>query len=93
MNQLILRAINESRLISFSYKGSNRLVEPHTYGQRSDGLDALCAWQLSGGSGSDFRLFFANEMSALKVEDQTFRSPRQNYRRSDSRFVHIYAEL
>jgi hypothetical protein len=93
MNHLIKQAIIERRLLSFSYKGSHRLVEPHTYGQRPDGRDALCAWQRTGGSGSDFRLFFVGEASNLAVEKEIFASPREDYQRGDSRFLHIYAEL
>lgn len=93
MDDLIIQAITERRILSFSYKGTTRQVEPHTYGNRHDGRDALCAWQVTGGSGTDFRLFFVGEMSALSIERETFEASREDYQRGDSRFSHIYAEI
>lgn len=93
MNQTIYKAISEFRLLSFWYKGSRRLVEPHTYGERQRGGEGLCAWQLSGGSGEDFRLFALEEMSQIECSSEHFSGPRPGYRRGDGQFSMIYAEL
>ena len=50
MNVMISQAIADGRVLSFSYKGELRTVEPHTYGRKSDGRDSLCGWQTDGGS-------------------------------------------
>lgn len=93
MNEMIVKAIHQRKLLTFHYKGKERCVEPHTYGLRSDGREALCAWQREGGSGSDYRLFFTEEMLSISIEDEAFLGPRENYRQGDSRFGYIYAEL
>ena len=93
MNAEIIKAIIEVRPLTFLYKGKVREVEPHTYGQLENGHVALCAWQTSGGSGHDFRLYLTREISALSVLDETFSGPRPGYHRKDSRFVRIVAEL
>lgn len=93
MNQPIYKAITELCLLSFWYKGSRRLVEPHTYGERQRGGGGLCAWQLYGGSGEDFRLFALEEMSQIECSGERFSGPRPGYRRGDQQFSVIYAEL
>ena len=93
MNMLISKAIAERRLIRFGYKGAVRTVEPHTYGRQTNGADALCGWQLSGGSGQEFRLFRCDEIEMLHLMDGNFHDARPGYRRGDSRFVVTYAAL
>lgn len=92
MNLSIIKAVEERVLLRFRYKGSMREAEPHTYGQRPDGTEAVCAWQVSGGSGEDFRLFFERDMSEVST-GSPFGQPRQGYRRGDARFTRVYAEL
>lgn len=93
MHELIRKAVGESKLIRFGYKGAVRTVEPHSYGRHANGTDALCAWQLSGGSGQEFRLFRTDEIEMLQLLDEHFDGPRPGYRRGDSRFVVMHAEL
>ncbi len=48
MNLVLVRAIQEKRLIEFIYKsGAVRIAEPHDYGIL-DGVERLLAFQLSG---------------------------------------------
>lgn len=89
----IIEAIEEKRLLTFSYKGSLRSVEPHTLGVDTKGHETLCAWQLSGGSGVGFRDFHAAEMSNVQVSELEFSGPRQGYKRGDSSMSRIYAQL
>jgi len=93
MNALIRKAVEEQRLIRFGYKGAVRTVEPHSYGRQGNGSDALCAWQVAGGSGQEFRLFRTDEMEMLQLLDENFDGPRPGYRRGDSRFAMMHAEL
>jgi len=92
MNDLICKAIQDRLLIGFTYKGTLRWVEPHTYGVKKKGGNGLCAWQLVGGSGEAFRLFLEQEMQSLQLGEQ-FVSERDGYVRGDPQFLHIYAEL
>ena len=93
MNTLIRKAIGELKLVHFSYRGAVRTVEPHAYGRQANGADALCAWQLSGGSGREFRLFRTDEITMLSLLHEGFDGPRAGYRRGDPRFVVMFAEL
>lgn len=93
MHELISKAIEELKLIRFGYKGALRTVEPHSYGRQANGTDALCAWQLSGGSGQEFRLFRTGDVEMLQLLDENFDGPRPGYRRGDRRFVVMHAEL
>lgn len=43
MHELIRKAIGESKLTRFGYKGVVRTVKPHSYGRQANGADALCA--------------------------------------------------
>jgi len=80
MNMLISKAIPERRLIRFGYKGSARVVEPHTYGPQANGAEALRAWQLSGGSAEQFRLFRCDEIESVQLMDDIFSAPSPGYR-------------
>ena len=93
MNANISQAIAEQRLLICSYKGEARTVEAHTYGRMKDGRDALCGWQTASVSGYDFRLYFIDDMSEIALESDTFADPRSGYKRGESRFSYIYAEL
>jgi len=93
MNTLICKAIEERRILQFSYKGSMRAAEPHAFGRQKNGTDAFCAWQLSGGSAEDFRLFHLYEVSDLRLLDEQFEGPRAGYRRGDARFVVMHSQL
>ncbi len=92
MNDLICKAINNRLLLGFSYKGSRRWVEPHTYGVKNNGGNGLCAWQIMGGSGQAFRLFLEAEMLSLEL-GVPFKAERDGYIRGDPQFVQIFAEL
>lgn len=92
MNETIRKAINEALTLRFHYKGSQRCVEPHTYGLQHNDRESLCAWQFIGGSGEDFRLFFPDEMINIAI-GPAFDGPRPQYHKGDQRFRFIYAEL
>lgn len=92
MNATICKAISDHAQLVFSYKGVQRWVEPHAYGLQSNGKEALCAWQIAGGSGDGFRLFLVDDMIGLSIAD-LFEEPREGYRRGDQRFQPIFAEL
>ncbi len=79
MNQTIINAIQERLLLTFNYKGKTRVVEPHTYGVQHNGNESLSAWQLSGGSGEDFRLYILSDMTAIVPQGEPFEDERPAY--------------
>ena len=93
----IATAIQGRNLLSFTYDGYRRTVEPHTYGMDTKGHMALRAYQVSGGSESreyvGWKLFHVNEMLSVSVQPQTFSSPRADYKRGDKVFSSIRAQL
>lgn len=95
--QQITSAIRARQLLSFNYDGFARTVEPHTYGIDKKGQNALRAYQVSGGSESGeyvgWKLFHVSQICGLSVLQQTFSSPRPKYKKGDTAFVTIQAEL
>ena len=93
----ITSAIQNMNLLSFVYDGFQRTVEPHTYGIDTKGHKAIRAYQVSGGSESGesvgWKIFHVSEMHGLSVLPQQFSAPRPKYKRGDTAFSTIYAQL
>ena len=93
----ICEAISDLHLISFTYDGYYRVVEPHTYGVDTKGQPALRAYQVQGdgksGPLSDWRLFRRDKMHGVTVLQKTFAGPRDGYRKGDPFFSTILCEL
>lgn len=93
----IASAIQNLQLLSFTYDGYSRVVEPHTFGIDKKGHAALRAYQLRGGSESGeyvgWKLFHVNEMRGIAVLSEHFAGARPKYKRGDSAFSTIHTEL
>ena len=93
----ISEAIRTQHLLTFSYDGYQRTVEPHTYGIDRKGREALLAYQVSGGSESGervgWKIFHERDMSGLAVLPQPFRGSRPGYKREDKAFARIKAQI
>lgn len=93
----IAEAIRTQHLVTFSYDGYRRTVEPHTYGIDRKGHRALRAYQVSGGSESGehvgWKIFHERDMYGLAVLPQPFQGPRPGYKREDQVFARIEAQL
>lgn len=93
----IASAIRYRQSLSFCYGGYVRIVEPHTYGIDRKGHYAVRAYQVRGGSESGeyvgWKLFHVSEMHQLTVLAEHFSGARPKYRRGDSAFSTINAEL
>ena len=90
-------AIRNRQLISFTYDGFQRTVEPHTLGIDRKGHAALRAFQVAGGSHSGeyvgWKIFHVDDLRSLAIQSQHFSGTRQGYRRGDPAFQVIHAEL
>lgn len=97
MNKTICQAIQEMKLLEFTFHGHRRVVEPHTHGIDRKGRESLSAYQVSGTSGSggvpDWRLFRTSEISFLTLSQQKFSNRRSGYKKGDSRMSRIFCEL
>lgn len=89
-------AIRNRQLLSFTYDGFARVVEPHTNGIDNKGHKALRAFQVQGGSESGeyvgWKLFHVSEMHQITVLSKNFSGPRPKYHRGDKAFSSITAD-
>lgn len=94
---LIASAITNRQLLTFTYDGFARTVEPHAYGLDRKGHPALLAYQVSGGSRSGhpvgWKLFHRDGMQSLSVLPETFSGPRAGYNCPNPLFISIRAKL
>jgi predicted DNA-binding transcriptional regulator YafY len=92
MQNEICHAITGRQVISFSYKGDERTVEPHMVAFSKTGKLVLSAWFLHGGSeskeGPGWRTYTLDEISRLTVSDKTFGGPRPDYQADGGRSFH-----
>ena len=97
LNQNIISAIEQKRLLQLQYKSYNRIVEPHAYGVDDNGIAKLRCYQTSGGSKSsspsDWKLLNVSDILAMQVMDQVFRGHRADYKINDSVIVRMFAQL
>lgn len=91
-NNTICQAIDSKHLLSFTYDGTPRLVEPHAHGEDHDGDTSLRAFQVRG-TGTGWRMFHIDKMIGLLVSQQSFSGPRPDYKRNDKDLAAIYCQL
>ncbi|CAM3133285.1 WYL domain-containing protein [Rariglobus hedericola] len=81
---VLTQALRARSVVTFTYKGQERTVEPHALGKATDDKPALLAWQTSGGSNTEpppgWRVFLVAEIAGLKMTAQKFEKPRADYR-------------
>lgn len=75
MESLIIAAIKEKKVVSFTYSGHTRIVEPHVYGI-NEGARQLLGYQIGGSSSSgtipEWRHFRISAMLNLQILDEFF---------------------
>ena len=93
---MIIDAINEKQVLSFSYDGFQRTVEPHAVGTSRSGNDILRCFQTAGGhvtSGHEWDICLLSKISGLRMTGDVFATARPDYKKGDKGMSHIYAEL
>lgn len=97
VNNELVGAIREKRLIEFAYKGGRpRVVEPHDYGIQG-GIERLLGFQISGQSASGashgWKQFDVNHIGQLHVLERRFAGSRadsaQHHRTWDTLFARV----
>jgi hypothetical protein len=74
VDQLLRQAIAGKHLVRFSYKGSERIAEPHDYGIQNSNVRLLC-WQVGGKSNArlpGWRLVDVDGIEKFEVLERTF---------------------
>lgn len=81
MESQIVAAIKEKKVLSFTYKGHVRVVEPHVYGIH-EGARQLLGYQIRGSSSSgtipEWRRFSISAMRNLQILNELFPGRRPN---------------
>lgn len=96
LNQII-EAIENRKLLEFTYDGYFRIVEPHTVGISRTGKETLAAFQIDGdsnrGSVPCWGQFSVSKIENLQILDEIFTRTRPGYTRGDSRMDEIFSKL
>ncbi len=75
MEHQIIAAIKAKKVLSFSYRGLPRVVEPHVYGFQ-DGIAEFLGYQIRGSSSTgrlpNWRRFKLVSIQNLKILDEGF---------------------
>ena len=92
--KLIIKAIKNRNVLSFNYKGFNRIVEPFTLGIYSSNFKkTLSAFRIGGVTKSynlpNWRVYSLDEISELKLEESKAENHREGYNKYDSRMYSI----
>ena len=97
MHELLLRAIRERRLLTFTYHDTLRVVEAHRYGEAVNGHRLVSAWLRPGHSQSaphgGWRSFLVDEIEDLQLLDETFAGTRAGYNPDDRSLATVFAEI
>ena len=97
MNDDLVRAIDDKRLVEFVYKtGRTRIVEPHDYGIRR-GAEALLGFQIGAesqsGAPDGWRRFDVDQIRHLRVLERrfagTWADSAQHHRIWDTLFARV----
>jgi predicted DNA-binding transcriptional regulator YafY len=94
MNDTLLQAIFNKQRLVVTYNGTERLVEPHTYGLDKNGSGKLRVHQISESEEhGGWRLFSEELITDVRIADEQFSEPRSGYSKDDRHIETIYAQL
>jgi len=96
VRKLIINAIKNRQILSFSYGGYAKVVEPHAVGISGTGKVILRCYQTQGGhvtSGHDWDLCETSKISNLALTGKNFVNVRPGYKKGNKGMSRIYAEL
>ena len=92
-SDIICEAIEQRRLLSFTYKGEARIIEPYILGLDDAGTLTLSAVQVSGGSGRGFRTFPLEGVSSLAATSRHFSRNHPDYNPRDRFFASVICQI
>src|SRR4051812_19928622 len=95
IDQLLRVAIAQTRLLQLRYRGRDRIVEPHDYGEHN-GIIKVLTYQVGGSSSGllpNWRWMDVEQISEARLLDQTFPGGRPaasgKHHRWDNLFVRV----
>jgi hypothetical protein len=93
--EMVVRATLEHRMLSFTYHGHGRAVEPHLVGTHEAGEPLLVAYQTGGESRAGdlpgWRTFITGEITRVEIMDQVFPGPRPDFDLAAHKMIEIFA--
>ena len=99
LDELLRKAISETRMLRLRYRGRERIVEPHDYG-RHNGVIKLLTYQVGGSSSQpipNWRWVETELVSDVRVLDQTFSGgrpgPSGKHNKWDELFIRVKPAL
>jgi len=95
LDRLLRKAIEEKRLLRFSYKGQERIAEPHDYGIQK-GIVRLFCYQLGGKSQSripGWRLVDVSGMEAWELLEKQFQGNRETATGKHHQWDEVFARV
>jgi hypothetical protein len=96
-NPVLMSALKERRVLTFTYKGQPRVVEPQAYGLSVAGNQVLRAFQREGGSNSkskeNRKLFEVAAIQNLRKSNERFSGARPGHNPNDNAMVEVFAAL
>jgi len=97
MNQVICDAIRNRCVLTFTYDGHPRVVEPHAYGLSRARREVIRCYQTGGTSRyhkvPDWKLMRVDRIKSLIVTKEHFVDERIGYMRGDKGMSTIFCEL
>lgn len=96
MKQTIIDAIDNLQVLTFTYSGIPRVVEPHALGISRTGKEVLRCYQTHGGHvtpGHEWDLCELSKIYNLSISGTYFQTPRPGYKKGDSHMISIFAQL
>jgi hypothetical protein len=96
MLETIINAIRSREVLSFTYDGLARVLEPHAVGLSTAGNNVLRCYQTQGSHVTpdhEWDLCKISKISDLRTTGQHFVGERPGYRRGDKHMTNIFAEL
>lgn len=97
MNHVISQAIRDKKVLTFTYDGYSRTVEPHCHGITTAGNEALRCYQTAGGSSSGnvpgWHMMTIKKILGLSLSQAIFSGPRDGYKKDDKDMPTIFVQL
>lgn len=96
MHQTLINAICNREILSFTYSGLARVVQPVAIGISSTGKKVLRCFQIQGGHithGHEWDLCEVTKISNLQLTGRNFLHEPPGYRRGDKGMISIFAQL
>lgn len=94
MNSIITQAINNKQRLKVTYNGTERLVEPHTYGLDKHGKGKVRVFQIAETTEHQgWRLLNESEIMGVELAEENFAGPQTGYQADDKHIPTIIAQL